>query len=122
MGNGFSQPSASSMIGRVSSALIVRWRRNTTAELGMGWPHAGRIVARYSAARKSHRVRFIGKRTPQAALIECHRSRKQKGKGNSVNWGTLATRSMVAVTRSRREIDSPKIRFIFLEVLPRNFE
>ena len=42
MGNGFSQPIASSPIGSVNSASIpVRWSRNTTAELGMGWPHAG---------------------------------------------------------------------------------
>ena len=43
-GNGFSQPIASSPIGSVNSASIpVRWRRNTTAELGMGWPHAGML-------------------------------------------------------------------------------
>src|SRR3954447_7391973 len=59
MGNGGSQPGASSTIGTGSSASIPpRWRRNTTAELGIGWPHAGRIVTvtRSRSAGKSRRI------------------------------------------------------------------
>ena len=56
-GNGFSQPIASSPIGSVNSASIsVRWRRNTTAELGMGWPHAGSAATRSRRAGRSRRI------------------------------------------------------------------
>ena len=57
LGNGFSQPTASSLIGSVNSALIwVRSKRSTTAELGIGWPHAGRTVTRSSKARNRRRT------------------------------------------------------------------
>src|SRR6202034_312974 len=56
-GNGFSQPIASSPIGSVNSASIsVRWRRNTTADLGMGWPHAGSAATRSRRAGRSRRI------------------------------------------------------------------
>ena len=57
MGSGFSQPTASSPIGSVNSAVIsVRWKRNTIAELGMGCPHAGLTAARRKRTGSSRRI------------------------------------------------------------------
>ncbi|WP_422923431.1 hypothetical protein [Singulisphaera sp. PoT] len=59
IGSGFSQPNANSPIGRVGSASIpLRWRRRTIAESGVGWAHAGPVIANSNktGARMSDRI------------------------------------------------------------------
>src|SRR4051812_3744880 len=46
----------------------MRWSRSTTAELGMGWPHAGRTASRIRRAGKSRRIGGASEREFRAVV------------------------------------------------------